>query len=226
MGKIVKSPRISINKLADYTDANSSRRKKIIEECKYPDDVRFLQTWYNDAKKYVAKYCTTGFDVDILDKGMKTIAAKPALDPTSVTRNKSNAEVLALLKSIEFPDLSNFNVYVYKGENKKLEIKGVDISAYPDIIIEGVHRKNPIVGALKFQYSSGNQLTEEPRKSVSALLVKFLQDEYPKHKAHLPLCLSIDIHQQGITAAPKTIISRFNQIDACCEEIADRWDSI
>ena len=50
----MSEPRISVNKLAEYMEANSIRRKKIVYDAKYPQ--KFIVTRYKESKDTI-KQC-------------------------------------------------------------------------------------------------------------------------------------------------------------------------
>lgn len=44
-------PRLSVNKLAEYLEASSTRRKKIVFDAKYPE--KFIVTRYKEAREAI-----------------------------------------------------------------------------------------------------------------------------------------------------------------------------
>jgi hypothetical protein len=222
----MSKPRISINKLGEYLQANPQRRKKIVSDAKNPKP--FVVTRYSDAREAIKNYFTSGFNTDILDA---SIEAHQGKDPASEFQEQDQAlsiELLEMMLDLDLPDLSEFSLYVYEGANPKLNIAGVDISVNPDLIIRSDNRGQKVVGAIKLHISKSNQLDEEGAKNVAILLKEFVENHIAEdgEKVYLPFCIAVDIFGKVVCAAPKSFKRRMTYISSACEEIALWWDSV
>lgn len=222
----MSKPKISLNKLGEYLQANPQRRKKIVSDAKNPK--AFIVTRYGDAREAIKNYFTSGFNEEVLNA---SIEAHETKDTASVFQEQDQAlsiELLEVMLDLDLPDLSDFSVNTYEGANPKLDISGVDVSVNPDLIIRGDYRGQKVVGAIKLHISKSNQLDEEGAKNVATMLKEFVENHIAKddEKVHLPLCISVDTFGKSVGTAPKSFKRRMTHISSACEEIALWWDTV
>jgi hypothetical protein len=222
----MENPRISLNKLGEYLQANPQRRKKIVSDAKNPNP--FIVTRYGDAREAIKKYFTANFDEEILNASLEAHETKSTTSEFQEQDQALSIELLELMLDLDLPDLSDFTVSVYNGDNPKLNISGVDVSVNPDLIIRGNYRGQKIVGAIKLHISKSNQLDEEGAKNVATLLKEFTENHIAAddEKVHLPLCISVDTFGKSIGTAPRSFKRRMTHISSACEEIALWWDTL
>jgi hypothetical protein len=134
-------------------------------------------------------------------------------------------EVLELVQDIDLPDWSDYQLTPYTGDNPHLELSGVRVSVEPDLVIRGVHRGQPVVGALKIHLSKTNVLNEAGAKNVATLLRVFAEKHLLEEgESVLPqLCVAIDAFGQQFHTAPKASKRHLGYVEAACEEIALWW---
>lgn len=220
------NPRISLNKLGEYLQANPKRRKKIVSDAKNPKP--FIVTRYADAREAIKRYFTTNFDEEILNSSIEAHEAKSTSSEFQEQDQALSIELLELMLDLDLPDFSDFSVCVYTGANPKLNISGVDVSVNPDLIIRGNYRGQKVVGAIKLNISKSNQLDEEGAKNVATLLKEFTENHVAadQEKVHLPFCISVDTFGKSIGTAPKSFKRRMTHISSACEEISLWWDTV
>jgi hypothetical protein len=221
MAKVHKEPRFSVNKLGEYMFATASRRKKIIEDQKYPNS--FIVSGYKEAREAIVKYIIKDYDTEILDDAIESISNSVLLK-----ENEKENSILALreIASMNLPDLSLYKKTRYKGDNTKIKIQGLDISVNPDIIL----RKGNKVGCIKLHVikSEQNRLTKDASSYVATLLQIFVDKHVvtDEEVSDLKICLSVDCFSKTYEEAPKSVKRRLSNIDDACDEIVGRWDSI
>ena len=226
MSKTRTQPQISVNKLAEYLEANATRRRQIVLDAKYPE--KFIVTRYKDAREIIKQYLTNGFDEDIvLDAISGFEAIEPKNDFQEQDRDLSIASLEALLES-DLSFLHGFEIKEHNDEKHLVKIKGVNISVNPDLIVlsenDGIVQK----GAIKIHISKSNSLTDESQIIV-ALLVHNYMESYGIKKGEavaLKQCISFDVFKENAISAPTAIKLRLKRIATACEEIALWWDSL
>jgi len=220
------NPRISLNKLGEYLQANPQRRKKIVSDAKNPKP--FMVTRYSHARKAIKDYFTSGYDEEIINKSIEKHEAKDTISEFQEQDQALSIELLELMLDLDLPDLTGFTVTNYTGTNPKLKISNVDISVNPDLIIKGTYRGQKIVGAIKLHTSKTNQLNEEGAKNVAVLLKEFVENHVAAddEKVHLPFCISVDTFGKSIGTAPRSFKRKMTHISSACEEIALWWKTI
>ncbi|HEY4061167.1 MAG TPA: hypothetical protein VGM30_04665 [Puia sp.] len=223
-----KKPRISVNKLAEYLESTSSRRKKIVTDAKYPQE--YVTTRYKDAREHIKRYVCKGVDEDAI---LLVIDAFNSTVPETDFQKQDNdlsAEVLALMLDMDLGSLSNFDLKPFEGNNDLLEIAGVDVSVNPDLLITKDNGAETYVGAGKLHLSKSNQLSDESQKIVGVLLYRFTEDfiiPTIENSLALPkLCFSIDLFAQTIECCPSSTKMRLRKIEDACEEIALWWNKL
>ncbi|GJM35405.1 MAG: hypothetical protein DHS20C18_44060 [Saprospiraceae bacterium] len=219
----MSKPRISINKLGEYLQANPLRRKKIVSDAKNPQP--YVVTRYADAREAIKDYFTKGFDTEILNSSIENHERKTISSDFQEQDQALSIELLEKVLDIGLPDFSDFTVSRYEGPNPKLNISGVDVSVNPDLIIRGTHRGQKVVGAIKLHISKGNQLDKEGAMNVATLLKEFVEGHVAEddEKVHLSLCNSVDTFGQSMESAPKSFKRRMTHISSACEEIVLWW---
>jgi hypothetical protein len=110
-----------------------------------------------------------------------------------------------------------------RGRGDDIEMGGVRVTVNPDIhyIEPGTERR---VGAAKFHFARTEPLTVEALQYVSSLLLHFVKrkGDTPRGKA----CLAVDVFSGVTEAAPKTSRTRIRNLEAACQEIAERWPAL
>lgn len=220
------TPKISLNKLGEYLQANPGRRRKIVFDAKNPTG--FIVGRYRDAKIAIKDYFISKFDANIIHKSIDDHELKSIETDFQEQDKNLSIELLRAVLDMTPPDLSEYTIISYKGENPKLNISDVNVSVYPDLIIRGVYKGKDVVGAIKIQTSKTNSLGEEGAKTVTTLLREFVEKNIAKEdeKVELSLCISYDIFAQFSCGAPKAFKRRMKQVESACEEIALWWEKV
>lgn len=222
----MSKPKISLNKLGEYLQAKPQRRKKIVSDAKNPEP--FIVTRYADAREAIKNYFISGFDEEILNTSIEALESKDTTTEFQEQDQLLSIESLEFMLEVNLPDLSDFSISAYDGENPKLDISGVDVSINPDLVVRGSYRGQKVVGAIKLHISKSNQLDDEGAKNVATLLKEFVESHIAQNDeiVHLPFCISVDVFGKFIEIAPKSFKRRMTHISSACEEIALWWETV
>ncbi|HZX58978.1 MAG TPA: hypothetical protein VFE54_09635 [Mucilaginibacter sp.] len=220
-----QNPRISVNKLAEYLEANPTRRKKIVYDAKHPEP--FVTTRYKDAREYIKSYICGETDEDAILVRIDAFNTADADSDFQEQDNNLSAEVLELLLDTDISSWDGYEISSFEGENTLVNISGVDISVNPDLLVKQEKGGETKFGLIKLHLSKTNQLSEESQKIVAVMLLGFahkIAEEYgtPEEK----MCMSFDIFKQHSECCPTAVKMRLRKIEAACEEIALWWGTL
>ena len=223
--KVVKEPRISVNKLGEYlTSNNPSRRMKILEDQKYPKD-SFGPTRYKDAREAIIKYIISGYDKKILKEALVKLNKKTAFSDFEINDKENSIAVVETVLKTKLPVFKGAKLSRYKGRNPKIVNSNVDISIMPDIVVKA----NGKVGCLKVHIIKTHPLSSEGQKYVSTLLHQFTEEnllDKAHPKADTKLSISIDCFGKTHEIAPTSVMRRKSKIHDACRVIEAIWKSL
>jgi hypothetical protein len=78
---------------------------------------------------------------------------------------------------------------------------------------------------VKLYFGKTSPLTKTMAENM-ALLGKYYFNEFHKMDFKRENCIVIDVFANNIYCAPKAEKRTFKMLEACCEEISDRWEKI
>lgn len=221
-----KSPRISLNKLAEYLVATPRRRRSLILDQIKP--VAYKTVRYEHARRILIRFFC---------------------DPSRTSRSLSNAATRLRDRAAEHQDKDFFQrcllasaraveafVPIAEGirtcgplavpgsrRQPHLLVAGVRVVVAPDLSFVERGTENR-VGALKFHISSSARLEDEALRYAAALMYHFVEQSGDRPQREL--CEVIDVFSGKNETTPKAIKDRLKNIEAACEEIAERWPGL
>lgn len=226
--RLVKHPKVNGRYLADYMNASERAKRTIIRGCKFPPIAKLLQ-------HHLAK----GFITDFLQKGstdpgpLSTEAERlrNMMADTNFDRDlfDVNADFLdAYAKVFDASKFPNAEIAPFP-EPLKVDLSGVSVNPDIRLAIQRTTTTNRLrTGLVTIRYAKAKPLSEETGKWQSSLLFgcrKMLDGEDDKAAEH-KLCLTLDAVTGEFIEAPGDAVSRFANMEAACQSIAERWDSI
>lgn len=219
-----KNPRISVNKLAEYLEADSTRRRKIVQDAKTPQD--FIVARYKEARVAIKDFLVSKNDKTLYD----TIADLKSTKPTSdFIANDIMASIKSLkhATNIELSILNGCEISDYDGYNECIKIAGVEISVNPDLVVKKKVGSAIYVGAIKLHLPMAS-LSIESQRIVAVMLNSYVESNIAvsPEVQNTKLSISLDVFQERFECCPSSFKTRMKKIEAACEEIALRWDSI
>lgn len=225
--KVIKTPKMTVNKLAEYLISKPYRQRGILTQLKYPDDNKFGPTAHTDSREAIKNYLINEFDRSIIEKCIQTLTSKKGSDHQKKV-DKSSIETLKTLLESENLEVDAFSYNEYAGDNPKMNIEGVEISVYPDVIVSSTKRNKNYIGALKIHLSRTFPLTDEGGKYVGTILNKFSEDNLvteslltrPDHN------ISFEVFSDNFIECPTSFKKRSENISAGCMTISAIWNSI
>ena len=227
--KVRLTPRVSINKLAEYLGSNKPlRRRAILMEQKFPAD--YITTRYKEALDLIVDFFVDAdHDDEPIHQAIKRIQARPALNANQLTTRNVNIQVLKhLLKSKDKLPLANYVFRRASEQSALLRIGGVDISVRPELEIVATERGGTVsYGLLKLYLGKTYPLDETTAAYVATTVHQYGETHLvPPSSVCQKHCYVFDVFQERIYAAPKNFKQRRGDVEADCEEISAQWSSL
>ncbi|WP_413219234.1 hypothetical protein [Tritonibacter mobilis] len=227
--RLVKTPKVNGRYLSDYMVASERARRTIIRDCKYRKIARALQ--HSNAKAFIANALRSGaLSPDSLrEEGhrLHEMMADSDFERDTLDVNGDFLKAYGEVFSMEtFPSTAEI---VDIPPKFKANINGVEVN--PDIRfgVQRVTRTNRLrTGFGTIRYAKNKPLGDELGAFQSSILFGFRKmldvqdDAAPEEK----LCLTLDCVTGNFIPAPTDATRRFQNVEAACATIAERWDNI
>lgn len=220
-----KEPKISVNKLAEYHQANATRRRQIIKALK--EDSEFRKNYYFEVRNALPGYFKNDYDNRRLDTLIARIEAKKGTTEWDERDNPNSILALKSLKKIDLPDLSEYDIVTDLDKVNLIEMGGVNVSIKPEIYLR--HRKTGRIGGIKTHIAKtkANQLDSTGLENAAVIMKHgFMQYGYSEKEIDNRACIIIDVFQETYGTAPRAFKRSLDSLTACCEEIAARWPTL
>jgi hypothetical protein len=227
--KEIKTPQISIPRLADYMAASEQARRTIVQTCKYRAIARVVQ--HNEAKAVVSDHILDGTEgVDGLKAKAEQIRKKLADDDFEADVNDHNADYIErFAENVAKMELPKADRSATR-QLAPLMLHGVRVTFYPQLMLQRVIAKtNKIkIGALMLRYAKGKPLAPPVGAYQSAAIFGYVRtlEEAAKVEAERGLCITLDAYSCLPYEAPTNSIYLFKEMTAACETIFERWPAI
>ncbi|MDI1296730.1 MAG: hypothetical protein PSY12_12755 [bacterium] len=226
--RLVKSPKVHGRYLAEYMDASERAKRTIIRGCKFPPIAKILQ--HHLAKAFISDFLLKGSHNPTLlrqeAERLRSMMTDTEFDRTLLDVNADFLDAYADAYNHEiFPKAE---IMPAPGPSK-LDLSGVSVN--PDIrfSLQRTTTTNRLrTGLATIRYAKGKPLSDEVGKWHSSLLfgVRQLIDGDDDKAAEQRLCVTLDAMTGQFIEAPGDALSRFKNMEAACQSIAERWESI
>jgi hypothetical protein len=221
--KIRATPRISVNKLAEYMVATPARRRGIIRDQKVVRD--FVVARYQAVYGGIAEALVT-HDVGPLYNRLERLYTASPASTWELQDNQLSVEALELfLQVFDELDLSRYSVDRPIQSLPKMNVSGTEVSVKPCVILReagGV----AAVGAVHIYLSKLFSFGDEAGAYATTVVHQYVENHLAEAKVRSSDSYVVDVFARRIHAGPKSFKRRRNDIAAACEEIAQRWSAV
>jgi hypothetical protein len=226
--RVRQNPQISLNLLGEYMSSSFVRKQSILREAKYPKD--FVGPQYDPAQRAAASYLAAGGG----DQAQLRADLDAKLTGSERSRWFKQRELLCqqatacIIKLESELKLDSVDVALGCDMSHRMPIAGVMVTVIPDLIVRGVNRKGPFIGAMKFRYVKSKQLSEKWAAYSATLLHQFTEthlcgDETHAERRH---CRFVDVFAGQIFEAPERYKDLRKDVEAACGQIRELWKSV
>jgi len=227
--RLVKTPKVNGRYLSDYMVASEIKRRTIIRDCKYRKIARSIQ--HDRAKTFITNSLLSGGIAPqaLHDEGHRLHEMMSDGEFERDTLDINGDFLIAYGEAFSMDTFPKTAEITNVSANFKANINGVDVN--PDIRfgVQRVMRNNRLrTGLGTIRYAKNKPLDEEVGAYQSSVLfgcrkmIDVQDDTAPEEK----LCLTLDCVTGKFIPAPTDATRRFQNIEAACATIAERWDSI
>ncbi len=228
--KLVKKPSVNARYLSDYMVASERVKRTIVRNCKYPKIARIIQ--HDRAKLFISKFLRSG-DLDASKLSTEAARLHSMMSDSDFERETLdvNGDFLdAYAKVFSMGTFPKAEV-VENPKGFKMNLNGVNVNPDIRVAVQRVTRTNRIrTGLVTIRYAKGKPLNEEVGLYQSSALfgAQKMLDKMAdaETEAEEKLCLTLDAVSGTFIGAPTNATSRFQNMEAACATIAERWDSI
>jgi len=227
---VVKSntPRISVNKLAEYVVSKGARQRQILRDQKFPQD--FKVTYYREASEAIAKCIASNLeDISSLELALKILEQQSPEKIGAQRRVTANVDAIETFMSMmDNIELMGATPTLGAHAPQKLMKQNVEISVRPEIILRGKGKsKKSLVGAMKLHFPRTFPLNAESASYVSAITYEYSHSHLAgEEEAHGPYCMVIDIGSKAVYPGIKSTVQKLKDVAAECRNIAGLWPTI
>lgn len=222
------TPRISVNKLAEYIVSKGGRQRQILRDQKFPTD--YKGSYYREAEEAISISLSNNLeDLSHLDRTWRTLSQSQSDKIGTQRRINSNMDAIetfeAMLDGIDLmgatPDLGDH-------APGKLKIHNVTVSVRPEIVLRGTGKSGKkLIGGIKLHFPKTFALTDDAAGYVSAILQEYFRTYFANDgEAYGPYCFVIDVGSKRIYPGVKSTTARMKDVTAECQNIAALWPSI
>jgi hypothetical protein len=221
--QVRETPRISVNKLAEYMTASAARRRGIIRDQKIKRD--FIAARYQHVYAAVAECLATG-QVTAVYRHLKELYDAVPSSTWELQDNQLSIEALELfLTFFDDIDLSAYSVSRPTGGMPKMVISGTEISVRPCVLLKSRDTSN-LVGAVHVYVSKLLPFDDETGAYATAAVHQFAETVLGAKRPATTDAVVVDIFTRRVHLGPRAYKRRRNDLAAACEEIAQRWSAV
>jgi hypothetical protein len=217
-------PRISVNKLAEYMTASAARRRGIIRDQKVRREV--IVARYQDVYAGIADCLASGHDLDPIYKRIERLYRATAKSAWELQNNQLSAEALEVFLSfVDEIDLEPYDVIRPAQTLPLMPIAGLGVSVRPAVLLR-MRGGSRIVGAVHLALSKLFALGDETAAYATTIVHQFVETTLAAEKVDPSGVLVVDVFARKVHIAPRTYKKRRKNLEAACEEIAQRWAAV
>ncbi|MDF3606152.1 hypothetical protein PE067_08425 [Paracoccus sp. DMF-8] len=227
--KLVKTPKINSRYLSDYMVASERARRTIIRDCKFPRIARVMQ--HDLAKSFITNALRSGelSSMSLREEGDRMLNMMADTDFEREKIDNNGDFLLAYAEVFSMETLPSTCEIVDADTSFRASINGVDVR--PDIRfgLVRVTRTNRLrTGLGTIRYAKNKPLDVEAGSYQSSMLFGFrkMMDVHDDDAPEAKLCVTLDCASGRFIPAPSDATRRFQNMEAACATIAERWDNI
>lgn len=215
---------ISINRLAEYSGATESGRRRIITEQISPN--QFKTPWYQLSKSRMRQSLKANGDLQPIYDGINVLMNRVTNNPRQQNDKTVSLEALQRFIQMKLPDiLKEVNYTIIKPDAKSVIIDDVEVIVAPDLIVKGTLNGKTVIGGIKIHISKAKPFSFTKSVYVATVIHKYLVDQVAKpNEIVMPeLCFSLDVFGERITPAPLNSEAILKEISDICSSIKRTW---
>jgi len=221
-------PKLSVNKLCEYTGAKATRQRQILRDQKFPGP--FKGMFYREATEAITACLASSLeDLEPLSRAVRQLEQMPAEKVGTQRRISANLDAIEAFQSmLDEISLDGVTPTLAANSAPLLQFQNVQISVRPEILLTAPGKKTgALIGSIKLHFSRSFCLDGETSGLVSAVLQEW-------HRTHQPnegmpsgsMCYVIDVGTKRVWPGVKSTTARMKEVTSQCQNIAALWPTI
>lgn len=217
-------PRISVNKLAEYMTATPARRRGIIRDQKARREVVVAR--YQEVYAGIAECLLAGNDASPVYRRIDKLYKSTPKSAWALQNNQLSAEALEVFLTFSDEiDLSRFELFRPGQTLPLMPIAGVGVSVKPAVLLRVPGETAP-VGAIHVYVSKLFAFDDDAGAYASTVLHQFVERMLSEENVDPSNSCVIDVFARQVHVGPRSYKKRRKDLEAACEEIAQRWSAV
>lgn len=227
MTRVRNTPRMSVNKLAEYTTtAPPGRRRSLLQDQKFPSDFKVVR--YRRAVAAAQRaFSRPDRETALLDAALQLESEIPNSEWDADDLRLSATALRELCSSLDSLHFDDLQVFSGPTDSHKLVVAGVEVSVRPELLLQGMWRGQTVIGAIKLHFPKTYDIGSAGLGTIAMVLHKYLeQHPFADGVVSRRHCQAVDVFRGAVECAPGSTLRRWQDVEAACEEIAVRWQSL
>jgi hypothetical protein len=202
MSNVRETPRISVNKLAEYLVATPARRRGIIRDQKIKRD--FIVARYQSVYAGVAECLATG-DVSVIYTKLEQLYEATPTSTWELQDNQLSVEALELFASfVDEIDLARFRVVRPGQVLPRMNVSGTEVSVKPCVILRN-DEGTETVGAVHVYISKLFSFGDDAAAYATITVHQYVEDVLGSRNASPADSFVIDVFARRVHSGPRAI---------------------
>jgi hypothetical protein len=220
------TPQISLNKLAEFVNASSARKRSILKTIKSNTaESRSKRQRYATAKSAINSFMVDKkHALKIFEEKKKYLLDKKTESPQQANDIKNSLAAIKILEQLAQSDLTQYQKFYSQRPNKEQKntrINGVLVHLAPDIVFL---TRGEIKGAMKLIFSK-RPITPLEGQIIAGLTAKFLEKNFKARIYHKD-CFALDVFAKRIHPVPESFKYYSIVLKKAYAEINKLWTTI
>jgi hypothetical protein len=227
-------PRLSASQISEYISANSSNRRRILREAKYPPTILLIR--YDDARFAVVEHMIgNNSSRDTLSEALLALKRKSESEGITVYKKQNCRLSSEAIEAFQVGEgklgLSAIKFKAPNIHNTKLKLGGVILSVSLDLMTEKTANDGgKVIGGvvLVFSKSGGVKKNMPERCQAIALLAHEVIKHHlkPGETSDPKMCMAVDIFSGKVYRAKSQQKTLYKNVETSCEEVATIWPTV
>ncbi len=216
----MKPIQISINPLAEFSEASDTRKERIRAEALDPNPIKIA--YYQMARARIKSSIASGGDITNVNNAITDLKSRKPENTRQKSDYTCSVEALEKFKTMVLPQkLINNQIEIISTTSKGIHLYGLDITVAPNLIfkinIDGTNH----VGACKIHLSKHKVFSTKQSKLVATVLYQFVSDHVADECDFVDpdLCFCVDPFAGTTINADGRISVMMRYIETVCDEI-------
>lgn len=222
--KVRTEPRISVNKLAEYMVATPARRRGIIRDQKIRREVVVAR--YQEVYAGIADCLVNQNDLGRVYERIDRLYGATPKSAWDMQNNQLSAEALELFVSfVDEIDLSGYEVLRPAQSMPLMPLAGVGVSVKPAVLLRRPGAAH-VAGAVHVALSKLVPFGDESGAYAATIVHQYVGTVLSDTKVDPSDSFVVDVFARKVHVGPRAYKKRRKDLEAACEEIAQRWAAV